>query len=142
MYKGTHAVIMMANVTKQYTLEYVERELGRVPPELPVLVVGNFCDAAAGARAFGRDEAIAAVSVVQRAGSEPADVFYADASMANGFGLMFVYRFLNIPFLRLQRVRLLKQLDSTTMEFSAAKEELAVFVRCSAACPRRRRCVH
>ncbi|CAG0890121.1 unnamed protein product [Cyprideis torosa] len=44
VYKGAHGVIMMMDVTKGWTFDYVKRELPLVPSYLPVLVMGNHCD--------------------------------------------------------------------------------------------------
>lgn len=39
VYKGTHAVIFMINVTKKWTLQYFEDNLPNVPPNMPILVL-------------------------------------------------------------------------------------------------------
>ena len=44
MYKGTHGVILMMDVTKAWTFEYVCRELPKIPQYIPVLILGNHCD--------------------------------------------------------------------------------------------------
>lgn len=46
VYKGTHGVVLMMDVTKAWTFEYVCRELPRVPQDIPVLILGNHCDMA------------------------------------------------------------------------------------------------
>lgn len=39
VYQGAHGVVMMLDITKKWTFQYVERELPKVPPGLPVLVL-------------------------------------------------------------------------------------------------------
>ena len=43
---------------------------------------------------------------------------YAEASMRNGFGLKFLHKFFNLPFLALQRDTLLRQLTTNQQETS------------------------
>ena len=42
VYQGTHGVVMTIDITKTWTLDYVKRELPKVPPKIPVLVLANF----------------------------------------------------------------------------------------------------
>lgn len=44
VYKGTHGVVLMMDVTKAWTFEYVCRELPKIPDDIPVLILGNHCD--------------------------------------------------------------------------------------------------
>lgn len=44
VYKGTHGVILMMDVTKAWTFEYVCKELVKIPDDIPVLILGNHCD--------------------------------------------------------------------------------------------------
>lgn len=46
VYKGTHGVVLMMDITKAWTFEYVCRELPRIPQDIPVLILGNHCDMA------------------------------------------------------------------------------------------------
>ena len=36
---GAHGVILMFDITKAWSWEYVQRELEKVPPEMPVLIL-------------------------------------------------------------------------------------------------------
>jgi len=51
-------------------------------------------------------------------------VKYWESSMKNGFGLIYIHRFFNIPFLQLQRDTMLKQLATNENEISLALQEL------------------
>merc|ERR1719436_2054666 len=42
VYKGTHGVIMLFDITKPWTLEYVKKETETVPAHIPILILANF----------------------------------------------------------------------------------------------------
>lgn len=44
VYKGTHGVILMMDITKNWTFEYATKELSKIPADIPVLLLGNHCD--------------------------------------------------------------------------------------------------
>ncbi|KAI8429787.1 hypothetical protein MSG28_000325 [Choristoneura fumiferana] len=44
VYKNATGVILMLDITKPWTFEYVVKELSRVPADLPVVILGNHCD--------------------------------------------------------------------------------------------------
>lgn len=44
VYKGTHGVILMLDITKNWTFEYACKELPKIPGDIPVLLLGNHCD--------------------------------------------------------------------------------------------------
>ncbi|XP_073990567.1 rab-like protein 6 isoform X5 [Rhodnius prolixus] len=44
VYKGTNGVILVMDVTKNWTFDYVQKEMERIPEQIPVVVVGNHCD--------------------------------------------------------------------------------------------------
>lgn len=44
VYKGTHGVILMMDITKNWTFEYVSKEISKIPAEIPILLLGNHCD--------------------------------------------------------------------------------------------------
>ena len=54
---------------------------------------------------------------------------YCESSMRNGFGLQYVYQFLNIPFLQLQRECLLQQLQINARDMDASLEEIDTYAR-------------
>ena len=43
-YKNTNGCIMIYDITKQWTWDYVERELPKIPAHIPVLIIGNHRD--------------------------------------------------------------------------------------------------
>ncbi|VDN96577.1 unnamed protein product [Rodentolepis nana] len=150
VYKGTNCVILIFDLTKRATFEYVRRELPRVPFSVPVLVVGNFRDAAAGGENGGRREISEsdARDFIQRANKArqaavstitPSDdlflsdlrniykwapIRYCETSMQNGFGLMYIHSFLNIPFLHLQSSYLIQGLVTNRQAFNESCQQL------------------
>lgn len=40
VYKGTHGVILMMDITKNWTFEYVSKEISKIPAYIPVLLLG------------------------------------------------------------------------------------------------------
>ena len=44
VFKGAHGVIIMFDVTKAWTFDYVKREAPKVPKQIPLLILANFID--------------------------------------------------------------------------------------------------
>ncbi len=63
VYKGAHGVIFLFDVTKQWTFDYVTREVSKVPKGIPILVLGNFLDRAHH-RCITKDQALGFVETV------------------------------------------------------------------------------
>ncbi|XP_015783358.1 rab-like protein 6 [Tetranychus urticae] len=124
VYKGTNGVIMMLDMTKAWTLDYVQRELPKVPSNIPVLVLSNHRDMGHH-RAVSEDQVRMFIDGLQRTEGS-GQVRYAEASMRNGFGLKFLHKFFNLPFLHLQRETLLKQLETNSLEINATCQELDI----------------
>ena len=126
VYKGTHGVVFVFDITKQWTFGYVEREMEKVPDSLPVLVLGNHRDMGHH-RTVSEEKARYFVEQCQRA--RPKDggkIRYAESSMRNGFGLKYLHMFFNLPFLQLQRCTLLKQLETNATDMMSTVQELEV----------------
>lgn len=124
VYKGTNGVIMVYDITKQWTFSYIEREIVKIPCHIPVLVLGNHRDMGHH-RTVLEDKAVYFVDSLQR-GKDAAQVRYAESSMRNGFGLKYLHKFFNLPFLQLQRVTLLKQLEINSEDIRSTIEELNI----------------
>lgn len=122
VYKGTNGVILMMDITKNWTFEYVQRELGKIPASIPVLVLGNHCDMSHH-RVTTPDHVLFYLETFQRI----APVRYAESSMSNGFGLKFLHKWFNLPFLQLQRETLLTQLATNENEINITTQELDLY---------------
>uniref|UniRef100_A0A2L2Y1T9 Rab-like protein 1 n=1 Tax=Parasteatoda tepidariorum TaxID=114398 RepID=A0A2L2Y1T9_PARTP len=122
VYKGTNGVIMVLDITKQWTFAYVQRELPLVPHHIPVLVLANHRDMGHH-RTVTEDQVKFFIEGLERP-RDSAQIRYAEGSMRNGFGLKYLHKFFNLPFLQLQKETLLKQLEINNNEIQATVEEL------------------
>ncbi|KAB1280031.1 Rab-like protein 6 [Camelus dromedarius] len=106
------------------TFNYILRELPKVPTHVPVCVLGNYRD-------MGEHRVILPNDVrdlIDHLDRPPGSSYfrYAESSMKNSFGLKYLHRFFNIPFLQLQRETLLRQLETNQLDIDATLEELSV----------------
>ncbi|KAL2100174.1 hypothetical protein ACEWY4_004568 [Coilia grayii] len=124
VYKNCNGVIMMFDITKQWTFNYIIRELPKVPTHVPVCVLGNQRDMGEH-RVILPDDTRDFISSLNRPPGS-SYIHYAESSMKNGFGLKYLHRFFNIPFLQLQRETLLRQLETNQLDIDATLEELNV----------------
>ncbi|XP_046511833.1 rab-like protein 6 isoform X1 [Equus quagga] len=124
VYKNCNGVVMMFDITKQWTFSYILRELPKVPTHVPVCVLGNYRD-------MGEHRVILPDDVrdfIDSLDRPPGSSYfrYAESSMKNSFGLKYLHKFFNIPFLQLQRETLLRQLETNQLDIDATLEELSV----------------
>lgn len=126
VYKGTHGVVLVMDVTKLWTFEYITRELPKVPDEMPVLILGNHCDMAHH-RVVSEGQALGLVEQVQE--TRKGKVLYGESSMRNGFGLRLLHKFLGLPFLHLQRDTLLAQLERNHQDMDICTFEVNEFLK-------------
>ncbi|KAM3610396.1 uncharacterized protein V6R79_003382 [Siganus canaliculatus] len=115
---------MMFDITKQWTFNYILRELPKVPTHVPVCVLGNYRDMGEHRVILPDDIRDLIAGLNRPMGSS--FIHYAESSMKNGFGLKYLHRFFNIPFLQLQRETLLRQLETNQLDMDATLEELSV----------------
>ncbi|XP_019495929.1 PREDICTED: rab-like protein 6 [Hipposideros armiger] len=124
VYKNCNGVVMMFDITKQWTFSYILRELPKVPTHVPVCVLGNYRDMGEH-RVVLPDDVHGLINSLNR---PPGSSYfrYAESSMKNSFGLKYLHKFFNIPFLQLQRETLLRQLETNQLDIDATLEELSV----------------
>uniref|UniRef100_A0A8C2GKJ9 RAB, member RAS oncogene family-like 6b n=1 Tax=Cyprinus carpio TaxID=7962 RepID=A0A8C2GKJ9_CYPCA len=122
VYKNCNGVILMFDITKQWTYNYILRELPKVPTHVPVCVLGNYRDMGEHRVILPDDIRDFIAGLNRPLGSSY--IHYAESSMKNGFGLKYLHRFFNIPFLQLQRETLLRQLETNQLDIDATLEEL------------------
>lgn len=124
VYKNATGVILMLDITKPWTFDYVVKELSQVPDDLPVVVLGNHCDMQHHRQVHSHhiEQALQHAKLTRTA-----PVRYAESSMRNGFGLRLLHKFLSVPFLRLQRTSLLEQLQRNQKDSEEAENELDEF---------------
>lgn len=131
VYRNTHGVIVLFDITKPWTFEYATRQLQLIPPQLSVLLVGNFYD-----RASKRGVTTVQIKqLVERCNEERSiegyearwasnKIRYVEASMLNGYGLGFIYKYFGVPFLQVQTQSLRTQLESKMIEQTRLLQEL------------------
>ncbi|KAL1244350.1 Rab-like protein [Trichinella spiralis] len=125
VYQGAHGVVLMFDVTKPWTWDYVKTELPRIPSHIPVLVLANKLDVQSG-REVAEDSCRLFLYDFARS-SRSAVVRYGEASMRNGFGLKLLHLFFNVPFLLLERQTLQSQLDRNTEELDVTIQEIDLY---------------
>ncbi|XP_067951594.1 rab-like protein 6 [Watersipora subatra] len=122
VYKGTHAVILMYDVTKLWTWQYVEREIEKTPSNIPIVILAN-CRDMGQHRTVDKDTPIYFLASLDR-GKSAAPIRFTESSLVNGYGLRYLHAFFNVPFLTLQRETLLGQLEANARETEAIDQEL------------------
>lgn len=126
VYKGTHCVIMMMDITKAWTFDYVCRELPKVPGEIPVLLLGNHCDMGHH-RVISKDQIQGFIEDASQ--NRSAEIVYGDSSMRNGFGLRLLHKFFGIPFLYLQKSALEASLKKNEQDADICRLEISEFLK-------------
>lgn len=126
VYKGTHCVIMMMDITKAWTYDYVCRELPKVPKDIPILLLGNHCDMGHH-RVITRDQIQGFIEEASQ--NRSAEIVYGDSSMRNGFGLRLLHKFFGIPFLYLQRSALEASIKKNEQDADICRLEITEFLK-------------
>ncbi|XP_058832379.1 rab-like protein 6 [Topomyia yanbarensis] len=126
VYKGTHCVVMMMDITKAWTFEYVCRELPKVPGDIPVLLLGNHCDMGHH-RVISKDQIQGFIEETSQ--TRTAEIVYGDSSMRNGFGLRLLHKFFGIPFLYLQRSALEASIKKNEQDADICRLEINEFLK-------------
>jgi GTPase SAR1 family protein len=122
VYQNSHAVILLVDPTREWTLDYVKKELPKIPKHLDILILVNFRDVPTSQRVLTESH----MEHFMR--TQPESVKYLECSLKNGFGLRHFYNFLNVPFLKLKSSVLQQQLKQTRAELQAAEQEVQLLL--------------
>lgn len=85
VYKNTNGVILMFDLSKTWTFEYVEKEIENIPKNIPVIILGNHRDQGHHGLPINEDKVKSFIETIERESS--GQIRYAETSMRNGFGL-------------------------------------------------------
>ena len=129
VFRGAHAVVYVFDPRKRWTLEYVQRQLPSVPPQVPVLILGGFTDLLTTDAEGAEPNDIVPVEEVQRLAEAEAarrgrPVLSARASMLDCYGLDVLYSFLQLPYCLAKEQGLARAQEELTARQARAEEGL------------------
>lgn len=129
VYHETHGAIFLLDVTKWHTLEYVKKELEKVPVHIPTLVLGNFRDCGNQRKIFKEDIQDLLYGGSDRSRQQqqvrrPHELLYFECSLLNCYGLKSLHQYFGIPFLQLKLATIRQQMRIVEGEFSHLKHDL------------------
>ncbi|CAO3625248.1 unnamed protein product [Cunninghamella echinulata] len=115
VYRNSHAAILVFDITKQWTFDYVNNTLLNIPDNVAVLVLGNFADKSS-QRVVTVEEIHATLYEhnkrrIENGTIKPNLIRYVETSLKSGLGLKYIYEYLGVPFLQLMMETLQKQLE-------------------------------
>ncbi|KAI9307486.1 hypothetical protein BJ944DRAFT_286175 [Cunninghamella echinulata] len=115
VYRNSHAAILVFDITKQWTFDYVNNALLNIPDNVAILVLGNFADKCS-QRVVTVEEIHATLYEhnkrrIENGTIKPNLIRYVETSLKSGLGLKYIYEYLGVPFLQLMMETLQKQLE-------------------------------
>ncbi|CAG8833594.1 4734_t:CDS:2, partial [Cetraspora pellucida] len=122
VYRNTHGVILLFDMTKNWTFDYAIKELKAVPKNIAVLLLVNiyhhlfFTTSLSDEMLFLPNRATLVISgsyvqlmAISEANRERISEYpssnmvrYVETSILNGLGLEYIYKYFGVPFLQLQ----------------------------------------
>ncbi|KAF9152001.1 Rab-like protein 6, partial [Linnemannia schmuckeri] len=123
VYRNTDGVILLYDISKPWTFDYVAKALVDVPINIPVLLLSNFTDDSNPRPVVsnGRVEALMKEhnDIRYKHHCAPANLIrHLDSSMRTGLGLKEIHESFGIAFLNVLRETHRKQYDQKTLEIS------------------------
>ncbi|CAG8523580.1 11450_t:CDS:10 [Acaulospora colombiana] len=120
VYRNTHGVILMFDMTKSWTFDYAVKALQEMPENVAVIIL----------RVISQSQVHQVISEFNRkriTEYPPANMIrYVETSMLSGIGLDHIYKYFGVPFLQLQRDILRQQLNFKTTELTKLLSSLDV----------------
>ncbi|CEF63537.1 Rab-like protein 6 [Strongyloides ratti] len=123
VYKNTHGVIFIFDITKNWTWQYVQRELSKIDKKIPVLIMANKNDLDS-ERVIEDETCEYFLKELERT-----NILFTSSSMKTAHGLRYLHSFFNLPFLHLQKDVLERCLKQNQCEISLAYMELNSFYK-------------
>ncbi|CAH1765317.1 2704_t:CDS:2 [Entrophospora sp. SA101] len=127
VYRNTHGIILMFDITKSWTFDYAIKKLESIPDSMTVLLLGNFSDLSE-QRVITHSRIYQSLADINRyrVKNYPSAnmIRYVETSMLTGLGLEYIYKYFGVPFLQLQRDILQQQLQLKTKELAKLLESL------------------
>jgi hypothetical protein len=129
VFRGAHAVVYVFDPRKRWTLDYVQRQLPSVPPQVSVLILGGFADLLTTDAEGAEPADVVPVEEVQRMAEAEAarrgrPVLSARASMLDCYGLDVLYNFLQLPYCLAKEQGLARSQEELTARQARAEEGL------------------
>ncbi|KAG0091387.1 Rab-like protein 6 [Podila epicladia] len=122
VYRNTDGIILVYDISKPWTFEYIAKTLADVPTNIPVLILSNFTDDSnRPAVSTDRLEDLMEEHNAERfkLPCAPANLIrHLDTSMKTGLGLKEIHESFGIPFLNVLRETHRKQFDQKTLEIA------------------------
>ena len=112
------------DLTKNWTFDYVKQELIRIPPHLPCLILVNHRDMGHHQTSCINVEQVKSFVHHMDRPDGAASIIVAESSMRNGFGLKYLHKFFNLPYLQLQREAVELQLAQNQRDMETTHHEL------------------
>lgn len=85
VYKNTNGVILVFDLKKSWTFEYIEKEIENIPKNIPIIILGNHKDQGHHGVAVNEEKVKSFIETIERESS--GQIRYVETSMRNGFGL-------------------------------------------------------
>ncbi|KAF8982316.1 hypothetical protein BGZ46_001485 [Entomortierella lignicola] len=123
VYRNTDGVIILYDVSKPWTFDYVSKALIDVPVNMPVLILSNFSDDSHPRPVIASERIRALMEEHNGARRKhpcaPANLIrHLDTSMKTGLGLKEIHDSFGIPFLNVLRETHRKQFEQKTLEIN------------------------
>eukprot|EP00742_Colponemidia_sp_Colp-10_P003654 GILJ01003889.1.p1 GENE.GILJ01003889.1~~GILJ01003889.1.p1 ORF type:complete len:722 (-),score=105.96 GILJ01003889.1:126-2291(-) len=116
VYQGAQLVVFLYDPFRPETYEYVKQEIHRVPDTLQVLVLSNFRDKPG-------PFAVTPSSVQSFARSLDGTFVFFECSLLNCYGLSALHQYLSLPYWRMKRAMVERQLKEIDSEMKQTESE-------------------
>eukprot|EP01080_Neovahlkampfia_damariscottae_P011532 gene11532-4785_t len=122
VYKGTNAVILIFDITKRWTFEYIKDEIERIPNNIDFIVLANFYDLS--------DKRVVTEEEIEKfKKSSKRKIRVIPTSMKNCFGLKQLHTYLQLPFLKMKIEETKRQLVKFEEDYKGTSTEIDMIIK-------------